>query len=85
MHHSQVVFGGGRSRQLLYGTNSSPHHLAKRAKNPKESLCSKAEENQAREELQPDVEEKLIVQPAVQHRHHLIGAHQKVPYKASFC
>lgn len=44
IHYSQVIFRGRRSRQLRFGTRSSLKHLAKRAKPPKESVCSKARE-----------------------------------------
>lgn len=43
--YSQVIFGERRSKQLRYGTRSSLHHLARRAKHPKASLCSKARQN----------------------------------------
>lgn len=77
MHHSQVVFGGRRSRQLLYRTNSSPHHLANRAKNLKESLCSKAEENQAGEDFNLMWKKNSLFSQL--QSYHLTGAHQKVP------
>lgn len=71
IHYSQVIFRGRSSRQLRFGTRSSLKHLTKRAKPPKESVCSKARETR------PGKQDFNLLWK------NNSGAHQKFPCKTS--
>jgi len=83
IHYSQITFGGRRSRQLLHGSRSALHHLAKTAKHPKERLCSNAREKRPGKQDFELLGKKNYLFNQLSNTRHSTGAHQKFPHKAS--